>query len=259
MEKLRALEREIRKHDYSMTLLFDPMKSLTDVEHVMEELKNRQPAAAAIINRPPLEDSSWSAKLNEAHIPFLFIDSEYSRDNSPKTDREQGIIDAVDYLFSTGRKRIAYVGTVKKSQKTGIARLKGYLKAIKKHHLPEIVIPMEFHVDRWEAGKISAEEFLKLNPRPDAVQAYSDELAMAFMYVLQQNGVRIPEDVAVMGFDDRRAAHFASPPLSTVKQPNEELGRVIGELLLRKINGENPPNGGWSPKIRPSLVIRKST
>lgn len=259
MEKLRALETAIRKHDYCMTLLFDPMKTPSDVDHVMEELQNRNPAAVAIINRPPLEESCWSAKLNEAHIPFLFIDSEYARDNSPKTDREQGIVDAVDYLVSIGRTRIAYIGTVNKSQKVGLARLKGYLRAIKKHQLPEIIIPMEFHIDRWAAGKIAAQEFLKLDPRPDAVQAYSDELAMALMYALQQNGVRIPKDVAVMGFDDRRAAHFASPPLSTVKQPNEELGQMVGELLLRKINGEEPLAGGWSPKVRPSLVIREST
>lgn len=259
MEKLRALERAIRKQDYCMTLLFDPMKSPADVDHVMEELQNRNPAAVAIINRPPLEDALWSDKLSRAHIPFLFIDSEYSRENSPRTDREQGIFDAVEYLASLGRKKIAYVGTVKIAQKTGLARLKGYLRAIKKYHLPEIIIPIEDHQDRWQAGQYAAETFLKQNPLPDAAQMYSDELAMSFMYALQKHGVRIPEDVAVMGFDDRRAAQFASPPLSTVKQPNEELGQLIGELLLRKINGEDPLAGGWSPKIPPSLVIREST
>ncbi|MBN1555356.1 MAG: LacI family DNA-binding transcriptional regulator [Phycisphaerae bacterium] len=259
MEKLRALETAIRKRDYSMTLLFDPMKSPADVNHVMEELHNRNPAAVAIINRPPLAEELWTVKLNEAGFAYLFIDSEYARDNSPKTDRQQGIFDAVEYLASTGRERIAYVGTVESSQKVGVARLRGYLQAVKQHHLPDIILPMDTHVSRWEAGQAVAEEFRKLTPRPDAVQMYSDELAMSFMHAIQKAGVRIPEDVAVMGFDDRRAARYASPPLSTVKQPNEELGKVIGELLLRKINGEDPPEEGWSPKIRPRLVIREST
>lgn len=259
MEKLRALEKEVRKHDYCMTLLFDPMKTLDDINHVMEELQNRQSAAVAIINRPPLRDTLWTTRLNGTHIPFLFIDSEHSRENSPKTDREQGVFDAVEYLASTGRKRIAYIGTVAKTQKVGFARLKGYLKAVKKNKLPEIIISMDFHQDRWTAGQSAAKSFLALKPSPDAVQMYSDELAMSFMYALQKKGVSIPGDVAVMGFDDRRAAQFASPPLSTVKQPNEELGQIVGELLLQKINGEDPPSGGWSPKVRPSLVIREST
>lgn len=258
MEKLRALETLVRRHDYCMTLLFDPMRTPADVEHVVEELRNRRPAAVAVISRPPLDDACWAQHLEEAQLPFLFIDSEDPRMDSPRTDRESGVFDAVEYLVSTGRRRVAYVGRVE-SYRGASARLRGYQRAVRKHELPEMVVPIESDLDKWEAGRMAVESLARLWPLPDAVQAYSDELAMSFMYFLQKQGIRVPDDIAVMGFDDRRAARFASPPLSTVKQPNEELGQVVGELLLRKIHNQGPPEGGWSPAVRPTLVIRETT
>ncbi len=71
-------------------------------------------------------------------------------------------------------------------------------------------------------------------------------------------GLRIPDDVAVVGFDNRAFAAFAAPPLTTVAQPNDAVGRAAAAMLLAKIEGQAPPETGWSQTLPTSMVLRAS-
>jgi LacI family transcriptional regulator len=98
-----------------------------------------------------------------------------------------------------------------------------------------------------------------MRPAVDAVQMFSDMYAMRFLQGLHARGVRIPDDIAVVGFDDRPAAALAWPPLTTIRQPNDELGTAAATILLDKIAGRQPPETGWSITLPTRLVIRAST
>jgi len=93
---------------------------------------------------------------------------------------------------------------------------------------------------------------------PSAVLAYSDATAMAFLAGLHEAGIRVPEQMAVMGFDDRRAAALASPPLTTVAQPGYEVGLAAANVLLKKMAGEDAPAAGWSSILPMRIVSRES-
>ena len=82
---------------------------------------------------------------------------------------------------------------------------------------------------------------LTASPDVDAVFAASDLMAIGAMRAIEESGRRIPDDVAVVGFDDVREASLTAPPLTTIRQPIGDLGRTMAHLLLRRLDGEDPP------------------
>jgi len=104
----------------------------------------------------------------------------------------------------------------------------------------------------------AVECLLALDPRPQAVQVYSDVVATGVLAALHERAVRVPQDIAVVGFDDRHFAALTWPRLTTVAQPNREVGEAAAEILLRKLRGEPPPEGGWSRTLPTRLIVRDS-
>ncbi len=259
MEKVQAMEEVFRMHDYSLSMVFDKDNSSRDVPRAMEDVCNRRPAGVVVMSRPLGKCRMWMNRLEEEEVPVIFVDSDSPDVPSPKVDRARGICDAVLHLSSAGRKRIAYVGPANSTGRGNCSRLQGYMNAMKIIGGEPVIVDIAMPGDMWTLGYNSGRDFLKLSPRPDAVQMFSDEMALAFMACMHDHGLRIPQDVAVMGFDDRHSARFSYPPLSTVRQPNAEIGRCVGELLLKKINNSCDEKEDFSPLIPPSLVIRSST
>ena len=108
------------------------------------------------------------------------------------------------------------------------------------------------------AGYRAGRAMLKLQPRPTAIFAANDAMAIGALSALREDGVRVPEDVAVAGFDDIPIARYVSPALSSVHVPIAELGERAMDLLLGAIAG--PGNGGACRVVLPTtLVIRKSS
>jgi DNA-binding LacI/PurR family transcriptional regulator len=100
---------------------------------------------------------------------------------------------------------------------------------------------------------------LALPKPPDAVQVYCDVMALGFLAGLHRAGVKVPAEMAVVGFDDRRAAALCWPPLTTVAQPNQEAGEAAAEVLLAKIAGQAEPSTGWTRILPTRLVPRETT
>jgi DNA-binding LacI/PurR family transcriptional regulator len=167
-------------------------------------------------------------------------------------DNRVGARQAVEHLIRSGRRRIATI-TGPQDMGVGIDRLQGYRDALAEAGLPELVV----HGDFSEAsGVTGAAELLERHPDMDAVFAADDPMALGAMRVLTKHGRRIPEDVAVIGFEDSASAPLADPPLTTVHQSVEEMGRQMARLLIARIQGEQPP----APVIlQPHLVVREST
>ncbi|MFB4290539.1 LacI family DNA-binding transcriptional regulator [Nonomuraea sp. ATR24] len=149
-------------------------------------------------------------------------------------DNRAGARQAVKHLLGLGRGRIATIAGPQ-DMGVGVDRLSGYRDAVLPTGLPELVAYGDFSE---ESGESAMAELLAAHPDVDAVFAASDPMALGAMRVLKAAGRAIPEDVAVIGFDDSKAALHADPPLTTVHQPMEAMGRQMALLLVARINGE---------------------
>ncbi|MEU8340729.1 transcriptional regulator, LacI family [Actinomadura meyerae] len=167
-------------------------------------------------------------------------------------DNRSGAREAVGHLIAGGRRRIATIAGPQ-DMGVGIDRLAGYREALGDAGLPEYVEYGDF----GEASAIAAaERLLAREPELDAVFAASDPMAFGALRILHRRGRRIPDDVAVIGFDDSSAAAIADPPLSTVHQSLEEMGVEMARLLVSRIRGEAVDE----PVVilQPHLVLRES-
>jgi DNA-binding LacI/PurR family transcriptional regulator len=163
-------------------------------------------------------------------------------------DNRGGAREAVSYLWSRGRRRIAAI-TGPLDMAAGIGRLEGYRDVVGDG-------PVAFGDFSEESGAAAMYRLLELHPDLDAVFAASDTMASGAMRVLRQHGRRVPQDVAVIGFDDSIVAQHTDPQLTSVDQPIAEMGREMVRLLLAKIDGDEPETGQIELPTR--LVIRGS-
>lgn len=142
----------------------------------------------------------------------------------------------VSYLIDRGHTRIGMIsGRVATPPREG--RVRGYRRALEEHHVPleEVLVRGG---DFTEAGGHEAmRELLAMSPRPTAVFAANDLMAMGALLACRELGVRVPEDIALAGFDDIPAAKLVHPPLTTLNQHSHATGRRAAELLLSRIDG----------------------
>ncbi|MFG3439547.1 LacI family DNA-binding transcriptional regulator [Nonomuraea sp. NPDC047897] len=149
-------------------------------------------------------------------------------------DNRAGARQAVKHLLSLGRGAVATIAGPQ-DMGVGVDRLAGYHDALLPSGLPEIVAYGDFSE---ESGASAMRELLERHPELDAVFAASDLMAVGAIRVLKAAGRAIPGDVAVVGFEDSKAATHTDPPLTTVHQPTEAMGRQMAQLLVARINGE---------------------
>lgn len=177
--------------------------------------------------------------LDGADVPYVDV------------DHTGGVNTAVQHLIASGRRRIATIAGPQ-DMVAGIERLIGYRSAITDAGLPELVAYGDF---TRESGIAAMRELLAADPELDAVFAASDLMAHAALRTLREAGRRVPEDVAVIGFDDIETAAYTEPPLTTVRQPIVELGRSMTRQLLRIAAGEEIEQALVLPT---ELVLRES-
>ncbi|KAB1947051.1 LacI family transcriptional regulator [Micromonospora sp. ALFpr18c] len=149
-------------------------------------------------------------------------------------DHVGGVTAAVRHLIDSGRRRIATIAGPQ-DMVAGIERLTGYRTAVAAAGLPELIAVGDF---TRESGGAAMRRLLAEHPDLDGVFAASDLMAHAALRTLREAGRRVPEDVAVVGFDDIETAAYTEPPLTTVRQPIVELGRRMTRQLLRLAAGE---------------------
>ena len=166
---------------------------------------------------------------------------------------------ATEHLIALGRKRIAHIGG--KNTSPSFDRLRGFRNAMAEARLP---VPEGYVVSRERVeetgdavGFQAMQDLLRQQPRPDAVFCYNDLTAVGAIEAVAEAGLRVPEDVALIGCGNFRYARYLRVPLSSIDHGTAELGRIAGELALDlSANPEQPPR---SVILQPSLVVRQST
>jgi LacI family repressor for deo operon, udp, cdd, tsx, nupC, and nupG len=174
---------------------------------------------------------------------------------SAHIDNAKAAHEALGYLCRLGHRNIGIItgplaGPLSRDRLKGTlaqARIAGIRKQL-------TVIQGDFSI---ESGIDGARRLLGRKSRPTAVFCFNDEMAMGVLEIARQRGLRVPQDLSVMGFDDIRFARFADPPLTTTRQPMQEIGEATVRLLLGVLRGELV--GPLSVTLPHELVIRSST
>jgi len=160
---------------------------------------------------------------------------------------------AGQYFLDKGRRHFLFVGDT--SFREMHLRREGLHGIANAAEDAIIVDDIELHSFSYESAYDAATRYLDvIEKRPDAVFAYNDTAAMAFISAFRDAGIELPGDVSVVGYNDIPAAQYFSPPITTIRQDTHQAGRVLAAKLMRLIDGESPK----STKIRTELIQRES-
>ncbi len=214
--------------------------------------------ADGLIMSPLRVTDDLVARLRESRLPIVIIGSlpEGVQLDNVRADSARGIGLAVKHLAKQGRQHIAFInGPV--DTVPGAARLGGYLKAMAKR---DLVVHPDAQVGAtdftFKAG-LEATETLLSQSTPDAIVCANDLLAVAAMKVIVRRGLRVPDDIALVGMDDTDIAELANPSITSVNLGSVARARAAAKLLLRRLNDPEAPVK--QIVIEPSLTIREST
>jgi LacI family transcriptional regulator len=206
----------------------------------------------------PLSTSLEAAQqLAGGQFPLVLVDLQYDIDaNYIAIDNRQGAYCATEHLIKLGHRRIGLISGPL-IQPVAHLRIAGYQDALRAYglpHIPELVVTGDFAHTGGEAG---AAHFLSLDEPPTAIFACNDQMAFSTVRTLRRHGIRVPEDVSVIGFDDIAEASISYPPLTTMRQPLFEMGRLAADYICRVIDGIETER--LQVILTPELIVRQST
>ncbi len=246
-----------RKKDYLLMLCTTERNY--DVENHYIDMLRSGMADGAIIITPIMSGSELEKLYAEKNIVRC---CEYEEDintvSHVSIDNYTAGVDAVQHLINIGHKKIAMISCDNGFLSTA-QRENAYKDTLRKNRIEfksQYLTKMESDYG-YRTGIRSMNYLLNLKEPPTAVFAVSDIVAIGAMQAIQKAGLLIPDDIAVMGFDDLDVASLYNPPLTTIYQPKEDIGRLAMELLDKKINGID--TGYESIFLEHELRIRKST
>lgn len=207
-------------------------------------------------------DDPLPDRLRELGIPAVISGPRSAGEPLPSVDSDNygGARAAVEHLLERGRRRIAHI-TGRLDVYGAERRLTGYTDAVREAGAGSVLVAESDFTE--EGGRRAMTELLERAPDLDAVFAASDVLAGGARQVLRGAGRRVPEDVALVGFDDSSIARHLDPPLTSVRQPTSDMGRAMTELLLaRMAEGAErgaPATGNPQLVLPTRLVVRESS
>lgn len=175
------------------------------------------------------------------------------------TDQEGGAYIATNHMIDHGYQEIGYL-CAEEGNLLGEVRRRGYERAMLKHNLEidEEYIYCFPYAGEWKdekSGYTIGGQMLENGSLPEAMFIYNDLGALGFQKAMLEAGLRIPDDIAIIGFDDIERSRYCSVPLTTIRQPTERIGQLAVKKVIAQINGERPE---VRTILRPELVIRDS-
>lgn len=218
------------------------------------ELLEEQRAAGVLIIPVGLDPGDIS-RFRAAGMSVVLIDRDSSHACSARVDHVAGGEIAAAHLLGIGRARIVFVTGVPEPQPC-VERRDGAARTIVEAGFGKPATLVQDALSPTE-GQAAAHAVMAMSPRPDGVFCANDLLAIGLINELTRLGVRVPADIAVIGYDDIELAASAAVPLTTVRQPRRELGWEAAELALAEM-GEGKSHQHRQVVQRPELVVRES-
>ncbi|WP_404870200.1 LacI family DNA-binding transcriptional regulator [Kitasatospora griseola] len=256
VEVIRGVENVARDEGLSI-VLSESAGRLTPGQTWVDGVLARRPAGVVLVLSDL--DAAQRDQLTSRDIPFVVLDPAGDpADGVPAvgTGNWQGGLAATRHLLDLGHRRIAVI-----SGPSGMmcsrARVDGYRTALETARLPvdpELIHEGDFH---HEAGYAAARALLTHDDRPTAIFAGNDLQALGVYEAARELGLRVPQDLSVVGFDDLPLARWVGPPLTTVRQPLVEMAETAARLAVELGRGEHP--AATRVDLATSLVVRAST
>jgi LacI family transcriptional regulator len=251
----RGLDRGIDGTEYRVVICNTEGRHEQELEYVVDMCDRR--VDGIVLDSFTLSDASIR-EIAGSGVPVVWIGAEtleHPGVDTVKADDEHGAYEATTHLMQRGRTRI---GMIEGTPGSGTPRNDGYRRALRDAGL-EVNAALIRHGEWTRAGGArAAHAMLAADERPDAIFCANDLMAIGVLDVLRDDGCRVPEDVALAGFDDIEAAAMVTPPLTTVTNPAFETGRAAGELLATRMVGGY--DGEPRHLVLPcELVVRAST
>lgn len=199
-------------------------------------------------------------KVKERDIPLILFDR--SNDNLEVShiviDDYLGAFKATEHLIQQGCKRIAHFTSIRKIS-IYKERLRGYRDALLQHHIPiDETLIIESNL-QLEDGRSSMKQLLRLDKRPDGIFSASAYGTMGALQVIKENGIRVPEDIALVGFSNEPFTMFTEPPLSVVDQHSISMGNAAAEIFLEEMEAKGKKFIPQKVVLKPELIIRQSS
>jgi len=255
-ELIRGIDVAARRAGYHL-LLSGSHGDIREAEAMARAMRGRVDGLVVLV--PDVRPSVLRENLPE-HFPVVCLDnpSAVGEFDSVRIDNSGGAESVVRHLARLGHRRIAFIGGPPGNQDAS-ERLRGYRRALRRAGLAlskDLEIPGTF---REEAGYEACRKILDLEPRPTAVFAANDSMAVGLLYACRESGVSVPDQLAIAGFDDIPIARFMTPPLTSVRVPIADLGTLAAETLLTRLAERAPARAARRDILLPTtLVVRAS-
>ncbi|MBW4438395.1 MAG: LacI family transcriptional regulator [Pleurocapsa minor GSE-CHR-MK-17-07R] len=254
-EIVSGIDQELAHSDYDM-MLYTTHRYQGKESLYVKTIANG--LADGLILLVPHNAQNYLQALPRQDFPYVLVDQIDNMYNSTTVDATnwQGAYDATAYLIKLGHQRIGFIMGAPQLN-SARERFDGYRAALQHHRIAydeSLVIEGDYMT---KSGYSGAKRLLSLEQPPTAIFASNDLTAFGVLDAIHETGLRIPEDISVVGFDDIPLASLAYPKLTTVRQPLVQIGQVAVRLLLEKL--ENPEREARRVTLATELIVRDSS
>lgn len=253
-EIARAVEDKARDYNYTVFLCNSDLEDQKEISYV-ELIKRRY--TDGIIFASNMVGQATFHYLNKNNIHRVVLDRTLANDNSTSisSNNFEGARMAVQHLLEIGCKKIAHISGTQ-ALKTGADRQLGYVSVVQSlpWYIDTLIEPGDFTM---LSGLRAAQQLMEKHPDIDGIFAANDMMAIGVVKALLQMGVRIPEEVAICGFDGIELSTMTEPEITTIAQPIYQMGTLAVDALMRKITGKEEPDIRY--ELETKLIRRKST
>ncbi|AIQ37626.1 LacI family transcriptional regulator [Paenibacillus sp. FSL R5-0345] len=247
---IRVVNRKLAEQGYFLAL------SIAENEDEGVNFLFQKDRVDGIILLSPIEEKEYVDELKRKNIPFVLLDNQLQHEDVPSVvvDNYQGGYEATKHLIGLGHTQIAYIGGP--SVFLSVAeRKRGYVQALGEAGLTPF--GTEYCGFTVSSGYEVAKRWIREDKLPTAIFSGDDFIALGVVQALREEGILVPQDISVVGFDDQQFVGEFYPRLTTVRQPEAQMGSIGVDLLMKLINGEVMP--AVVTKLAPQLLVREST
>lgn len=254
-EIIKSVEAAVIAKGYNLFLLNTNYDTDRTIEYVNRLIQMK--VAGIILMVAEFDDELIEiAKRKKTSIVFHDLGIVGDKASKVSLDYAVGIDEAIRHLVSLGHTRIAHIAGSHEIH-SAVVRRQAFIDSMKRQ-LPKISAPKIYEGDfRFEGGRLAASKVLREKILPTAVMVANDLMALGAMQEFKAAGLRVPEDISIVGFDDISFASLSEPALTTVCSPRVEIGRRAVEALMLTV--DSPQRQGIEIRIPTYLMIRNST
>lgn len=256
---IAGIEHVANKEGYNLIISQSSESTQKEAASIKTLFNNRVDGLLASLAYDTKELSHFDPFFKK-NIPVIFFDRVMDHENCTNVliDNFKAAYEATSHLIEQGCKRIVHI-TAPPQQNVYIDRLKGFRQALSDHKIPfseENIIIGNLSL---EAGTAAAAAILRMEPLPDGVFAANDNCAVGCMLAMKQNGIKIPDDMAFVGFNNDPLCKVIEPNLTTINYSGNEVGELATRHLIDHLNGVSPIQKTNTIILRSEFIVRESS